>query len=146
MRHLTVGQQTARLGARTFAAFLTASLACSPPLAGSDGRTSAPVVEQIHLSKKLKGHLPITELTEDQAILHALNRLAYGPRPGDVERIRQMGLEKWIEGQLHPEAIDDSFLEQRLGEFKTLRMSAEQLLEKYPPPNQVAKREGMTPE
>jgi len=145
MRHLTVGQQTARLGARTFAAFLTASLACSPPLAGSDGRTSAPVVEQIHLSKKLKGHLPITELTEDQAILHALNRLAYGPRPGDVERIRQMGLEKWIEGQLHPEAIDDSFLEQRLGEhYATLKMSARELLDKFATPRQLSKREGET--
>src|SRR5271170_1184546 len=46
------------------------------------------------LDKKFKGDLPITELTEDQAILHALNRLAYGPRPGDVERVRQMGLAK----------------------------------------------------
>src|SRR5258708_22277995 len=43
----------------------------------------------------LKG-LPITELSSDEAILHALNRLAYGPRPGDVERVRQMGLARWI--------------------------------------------------
>jgi hypothetical protein len=41
----------------------------------------------------LKG-LPITELTVDEAILHALNRLAYGPRPGGIERVRQMGLAK----------------------------------------------------
>ncbi|MFI5098882.1 MAG: hypothetical protein ACHQT6_12985, partial [Candidatus Acidiferrales bacterium] len=40
--------------------------------------------------------LPITELSADEAILHALNRLAYGPRPGDIERVRQMGLAKWI--------------------------------------------------
>ena len=39
----------------------------------------------------LKG-LPITELSPDEAILHALNRLAYGPRPGDIERVRQIGL------------------------------------------------------
>ena len=38
--------------------------------------------------------LPIIELSEDEAIHHALNRLAYGPRPGDIERIRQMGLAK----------------------------------------------------
>src|SRR5947207_2944742 len=44
----------------------------------------------------LKG-LPITELSPDEAILHALNRLAYGPRPGDIERVRQMGLAKWID-------------------------------------------------
>lgn len=40
------------------------------------------------------GRLPITELSEDQAIRHALNRLAFGPRPGDVERVKQMGLGK----------------------------------------------------
>src|SRR5260370_27633791 len=46
----------------------------------------------------LKG-LPIGELSPEEAILHALNRLAYGPRPGDVERVRQMRLAKWIEEQ-----------------------------------------------
>jgi len=44
----------------------------------------------------LKG-LPITELSADEAIQHALNRLAYGPRPGEAEHIRQMGLAKWID-------------------------------------------------
>src|SRR6266852_4047590 len=54
----------------------------------------------------LKG-LPITELSPDEAILHALSRLAYGPRPGDMVRVRQMGLAKWIEQQLNPNSIDD---------------------------------------
>ena len=40
-------------------------------------------------SKALQG-LPITELNEPEAILHALDRLGYGPRPGDVERVREM--------------------------------------------------------
>src|SRR5713226_8919215 len=53
-------------------------------------------------SKSFKGRLPITELSEDEAILHALNRLGYGPRPGDIERVRRIGLERWIEQQLHP--------------------------------------------
>src|SRR5258708_34166887 len=52
----------------------------------------------------LKG-LPITELSTDDAILHALNRLAYGPRPVNLERVRQMGLAKWIEQQLNPNSI-----------------------------------------
>src|SRR5689334_16676225 len=65
-------------------------------------------------SKLFPGKLPITELTEDQAILHALNRLGFGPRPGDVERVRRMGLENWIEQQLHPESINDGDLNQRL--------------------------------
>ena len=75
-----------------------------------------------------------------------MNRLAYGPRPGDVERIRQMGLEKWIEQQLHPETIDDQALNQRLERYPTLAMSSKQLLEEYPRPGQVAKQEGITKE
>src|SRR5258706_9010673 len=87
----------------------------------------------------LKG-LPITELTADEAILHALNRLAYGPRPGDVERVRQMGLAKWIEQQLNPNSIDDRSVEARLEQFPTLRMSTAKLLAEYPQPKQQEKQ------
>jgi uncharacterized protein (DUF1800 family) len=87
----------------------------------------------------LKG-LPITELSADEAILHALNRLAYGPRPGDVERVRQMGLAKWIEQQLNPNAIDDRAAEARLEQFPTLRMSTSKLLAEYPQPKQQEKQ------
>src|SRR6266852_6059483 len=87
----------------------------------------------------LKG-LPITELSPDEAILHALNRLAYGPRPGDVERVRQMGLAKWIEQQLNPNAIDDKTMEARLQEYPTLRMSTAKLIDEYPQPKQVEKQ------
>src|SRR5690348_15295860 len=81
----------------------------------------------------LKG-LPITELSPDEAILHALNRLAYGPRPGDVERVRQMGLAKWIEQQLNPNSIDDKSMEARLQDYPTLRMSTSKLIDEYPQP------------
>ena len=86
----------------------------------------------------LKG-LPITELSADEAIQHALNRLAYGPRPGDVEHIRQLGLAKWIDQQLNPKWIDDSAVEARLSGYPTLRMSTAQLLAEYPNPKQAAK-------
>src|SRR6266446_9050782 len=86
----------------------------------------------------LKG-LPITELSSDEAILHALNRLAYGPRPGDVERVRQMGLAKWIEQQLNPNALDDRALDARLADYPTLRMSTAKLIDEYPQPKQVEK-------
>jgi uncharacterized protein (DUF1800 family) len=86
----------------------------------------------------LKG-LPVTELSADEAILHALNRLAYGPRPGDVERVRQMGLAKWIEQQLNPNAIEDRAVEARLEQFPTLRMSTSRLLAEYPRPKQQEK-------
>ena len=93
----------------------------------------------------LKG-LPGTDLTENEAILHALNRLGYGPRPGDVERVRQMGLAKWIDQQLHPESIDDSAMSTRLASFPTLTMSSGKLLSEFPRPAAAAKREGVSPE
>jgi len=86
----------------------------------------------------LKG-LPVTDLNADEAIQHALNRLAYGPRPGDVERIRQIGLAKWIDKQLNPKSIDDRAAEARLDDLPTLQMSTAQLLAEYPNPKQAAK-------
>src|SRR5207302_9663552 len=87
----------------------------------------------------LKG-LPITQLSPDEAILHALNRLAYGPRPGDIQRVRQMGLAKWIEQQLNPNSIDDRALDARLQDYPTLRMSTAKLIEEYPQPKQAEKQ------
>lgn len=110
----------------------------------ADDASSLP--DRVVLDKKFKGKLPITQLTEDEAIVHALNRLAYGPRPGDVERIRQMGLEKWIEQQLRPQTIDDQALSERLQRYPTLARSSKQLLEEFPRPGQVAKQEGITKE
>ncbi len=93
-----------------------------------------------------KGSLPIRDLSESEAILHALNRLAFGPRPGDVERVRALGLEQWIEQQLHPKKNDDSALAQRLERYPTLAMSSAELLEKYPRPQVAMRRAGMSRE
>ena len=76
---------------------------------------------------------------EQKRAVHALNRLAFGPRPGDVERVAQMGVDKWIELQLRPEKIDDSALDSRLAPFRTLRMDTRELVENFPP-NQVIKQ------
>jgi uncharacterized protein (DUF1800 family) len=104
------------------------------------------IPDHVALDKKFKGKLPITELTEDEAILHAMNRLAYGPRPGDVDQIRQLGLEKWIEQQLHPETINDADLDLRLQRYPTITMSSKRLLEEFPRPDQNAKQQGLTKE
>jgi uncharacterized protein (DUF1800 family) len=90
------------------------------------------------LDPVLKG-LPITDLTPDEAILHALNRLAYGPRPGDIERIKQIGLAKWIDQQLNPNSINDSAVEARLEIYPTLKLPTSQLLAEYPNPKQELK-------
>jgi len=127
-------------------ALLVVTFAITAPSASADKhkKKSSDDPNERVLDSKFKGHLPITELTEDQAILHALNRLAYGPRPGDVEHIRQIGLEKWIDQQLHPDSIDDSALDARLAKYPTLSKSSRQLLEEFPPPNQAAKQAGET--
>jgi uncharacterized protein (DUF1800 family) len=137
-------------GAVAAGGVLFASFALATPRATASGGSPSAIAAddngKIALNKKFKGNLPITQLTEDQAILHALNRLAYGPRPEDVQRIRQIGLEKWIDQQLHPESIDDAGLDERLQQYPTLKMSSKELFEKYPPPAQAVKQEGITKE
>ena len=88
--------------------------------------------------------LPITELSETEAILHALNRLSYGPRPDDLEAVRQIGLAKWIDQQLNPDSIDDSAIQARLEKYPTLRMSSAKLYSEFPQPQQAAKKEGVS--
>jgi uncharacterized protein (DUF1800 family) len=74
-------------------------------------------------------------LNKDQEILHALNRLTFGPRPGDLEAARKMGLKKWIDQQLHPDRIPENpELTQRLQPLDSLHMSAAEIAETYPPP------------
>jgi uncharacterized protein (DUF1800 family) len=65
--------------------------------------------------------------------VHALNRLTFGPRPGDVERVAQIGVDKWIDLQLHPDKIDDSALDARLAPFRTLNMGTKEIVENFPP-------------
>src|SRR5215207_4585166 len=80
------------------------------------------------------------KLTEEQRVVHVLNRLAFGARPGEVERVRKLGLEAYIEQQLNPSKLGDSALEARLRNFPTLGMSNGELLAKYPQPGQLLKR------
>ena len=64
--------------------------------------------------------------------MHALNRLTFGPRPGDVQQVMAIGVERWIDLQLHPEKIDDSALDARLEPLRTLRMSTREIAEDFP--------------
>jgi uncharacterized protein (DUF1800 family) len=68
---------------------------------------------------------------DDKTILHVLNRIGYGARPGDVDRVRQIGLAAYIDQQLHPERIADTGMTARLAGFDTLKMSSRQLAEEY---------------
>jgi len=83
------------------------------------------------------------KLSGDQKIIHVLNRLGYGPRPGDLERVRRMGLDKYIDQQLHPDRIDDSALQARLSNLPSLRMTVADIYDKYPAPQMVARDLGL---
>ena len=82
-----------------------------------------------------------TVVEDDRAIVHVLNRIGFGPAPGDVERVRAMGLRIYIERQLHPEQIVDAALSARLQHLTTLHLSSARIAEQYERPMLEARRE-----
>ena len=78
------------------------------------------------------------KLTKDEQILHALDRLTFGPRPGDVEIVKKMGVKKWIDLQLHPEKIaENPVLDAKLAPLETLRMTQGDTEASYPTPQMI---------
>src|SRR5579864_5602284 len=78
------------------------------------------------------------KLNKDEQILHALDRLTFGPRPGDVEQVKKKGLKKWIDLQLHPERIPENpDLETKLEPLESLRMTPMEAVQHYPPPQMI---------
>jgi uncharacterized protein (DUF1800 family) len=75
------------------------------------------------------------DLTAREQASHVLNRLAYWPRPGDVDRVVAIGVDRWIEQQLRPERVADDETERVLRAFPAMRLSASELLREYPPRN-----------
>jgi Protein of unknown function (DUF1800) len=69
------------------------------------------------------------KLSQDQQIVQALNRLTFGPRPGDIEEVRRIGVAKWIELQLHPDRIPENpELDAKLMPIKTLTMDMPEIV------------------
>lgn len=98
------------------------ALASKPP---KKIKASANPPEYVAFSKRLD---------KSEQIQHALNRLTFGPRPDDQDRVRQIGLNKWLDLELHPERVpENALLEQRLLPLASLRMSVAQTYEHYPP-------------
>ena len=77
------------------------------------------------------------QIQGQERVLHALNRLTFGPRPGDVAAVQGMGLERWFEQQLKAGSIDDSKLDARLLEYPAMQLTVEQLAAKYPSPGEL---------
>ena len=77
-------------------------------------------------------------IPKDERIFHALNRLTFGPRPGDARQVKTIGLKRWIDLQLHPERIvENPSLEDKLNTLDTLTMTSEELVRNYPTPQIV---------
>jgi len=73
-------------------------------------------------------------LSENQKVLHVLNRLGFGARPGDVEKVKAIGIHKYIEQQLNPATIDDKGAEQKVARLEIFKMSTSEVFAKYPNP------------
>jgi uncharacterized protein (DUF1800 family) len=84
----------------------------------------------LYATKKSKS---ASAMDEQRRALHALDRLTFGPRPGEVEAVTAMGVDQWIELQLHPEKSDDSAMQVRLAGFRTLQMNSREMLLDFPP-------------
>ena len=80
------------------------------------------------------------QLSEEQKIIHVLNRLGFGARPGDVARVKSLGLENYINQQLNPEKISDAVAENKVKELGVLTMSAAELYEKFPRPGRLLRQ------
>jgi uncharacterized protein (DUF1800 family) len=88
---------------------------------------------------KAGGHFD-SKLSKDQQIPQVLNRLTFGPRPGDVEEVRRLGVDKWLDLQLHPDRIPENpVLDEKLKPLETLRMTPDEIIAAYPqaPPGLV---------
>src|SRR5438876_11422271 len=74
-----------------------------------------------------------TLAADDGEILQVVNRAGFGARPGDVEKVRAAGIQRYVDEQLHPDRIPDTSLERRLAGLETLRMSATELAARFGP-------------
>ncbi|HEX9197984.1 MAG TPA: DUF1800 family protein, partial [Acidobacteriaceae bacterium] len=113
---------------RAAVAFVLCVLMVDQPLLASTGPKRGPTAGSV----QTKG---------EGRVLHALNRLTFGPRPGDVSAVQAMGLSTWFEMQLNPSRIDDSALEARLAQFPAMQLPQGQLMARYPGQQEIRRME-----
>ena len=112
-------------------------VACSAGVPASTQTRSSPVAEPVFAVSETR------ELLPDEQVQQVLNRLAFGARPGDAEKVRAMGVDRWIALQLAPARIDDAAAEELVGHYQTLNANTADLVETFRQVQQARRREQM---
>jgi uncharacterized protein (DUF1800 family) len=89
--------------------------------------------------------MPTTGWSEDKQSVHVLNRLAYGPSPASLADVHAVGVEAWVDAQLHPDTVEDAAVEAKLVHFRSLQMTTAERLAAYQPEVKLAKERGLDP-
>ena len=106
-----------------FRAALMISVAPIGLLAQTKGGATSP--------KAVIARSDVRELPADQQVIQALNRLTFGAKPGDIAKVRAIGLDKWIDQQLHPEKINDDAMNAFVSRYSALQQDQNDLLKQY---------------
>jgi uncharacterized protein (DUF1800 family) len=118
---------------------LSATMAVGPAAISATG--SDPKSATGSDPKSATGSVPKSVPDSDPVVVHVLNRIAFGARPGDVERVQKLGLERYIDEQLHPERIADADMAGRLKDLTTVGLRSREIQEMYERPAMQARRE-----
>src|SRR5512139_3961085 len=97
---------------------------------------------QVARAKRAAPIAAATDLAPREQALHVLNRLAFGPRPGDVDEVLRTGVDRWIRLQLTPDRIPDRAGERALAAYEHLGKDAAELRAEFPPPGALRRLAG----
>src|SRR5579862_2460575 len=84
---------------------------------------------------------PAPTNSDPRTIAHVLNRIGFGARPGDVENVRAIGLDRYIDQQLHPDRVSDNALAPRLGGLASINLSSHEIAQQYERPLEEMRRQ-----
>jgi uncharacterized protein (DUF1800 family) len=105
------------------------------------GTCLAPIIVLAIAAATVAGSASSRIPNDERTITHVLNRIGFGPRPGDVDRVAKMGLERYIDEQLRPDRVPDPAMTARLADLTTIGMSSRQLADQFERPAIEARRE-----
>jgi len=130
---MSMRQKTLRAGVETAKGFVVASL-CVLMVAGPGTPAWGATDNHDAMTRQA---VRTTPLNQQEKALHVLNRLTFGPRPGDEAMLEKMGFDPWLERQLNPETIDDTAFEKRMEAFPAMKLSEQELERRFPSPQVI---------